>query len=311
MAKTYGSELLQGTAVSSFWNGFLNFPDPFADLISRRDSVQSTDTYTWLGSAPMPEDTAGASAEVKSANEYSYTAKNIHYKAAVRVAARLIKYEQWDEIGNLLSNMGAKAAAHQAKLATLLLEAGFATTTYDSQFFFDIDHSDPGAEYTTSQDNFTTTNITDPAAPTAAEANTALEDHFSTMLGWKDDRGDPFSPSLTHTPGTTVVMIPPGYWSSFHQILTAETLAAAGDNALQGTFELRVNPFATQTDHFYSFWKNVPHKPIIVQETGGVMLENNMGADENVLTGDVIYTATWWGKVQYGQWRTAHGQTFT
>jgi len=310
MAKAYGSELLKKTAEQSFWNTFLAYPDPFEGLVYRRQSTQSTDVLARLGAAPMPEEWIG-NAEVKDANEYSYSVENKAYISAVRVGKKLIKFEQWGEIANLTSNLGSKAQAHKAKLASSLLEDGFSNTGDDGQYFFDGDHKDPGAEYSTSQDNDLTSAITDKDAPTASEFATAVRSIIDAFYGFKDDRGDPFGDFAVENPNNLVIMVPPGFATVARQVLTADTLSSAGDNDLKGTFDLRVNRWLSNTDHFYGFIKSVSHKPIIVQEAGGIELTDSMGSADHTQTGDVVYASSWWGRVTYGQWRTAVGYIFT
>src|SRR5439155_12850100 len=151
MPLTYGSELLQKTATQSFWNGFYGYPDPFANIVFRRPSTQLKDIYTRLGSAPMPKAWEGEK-DAKVANEYSYEVTNQPFEGSVKIDKKLIKFQQWDEVSNLVSNLGAKARAHQAFLLSGAINVGDATLCEDKQFYFDTDHSDPGAEYTTSQD---------------------------------------------------------------------------------------------------------------------------------------------------------------
>src|SRR5213593_2421791 len=168
MPLTYGSELLQKTATQSFWNGFYGFPDPFANLVFRRPSTQEKDTYVRLGAAPMPKVWEGEK-DAKVANEYSYAVQNEAFEASVKVDKKLIKFQQWDEISNVLANLGAKARAHQSQLLSAATNVGDATVCEDKQFYFDTDHADPGAEFTTSQVNSLTANATDGTAPTDLE----------------------------------------------------------------------------------------------------------------------------------------------
>src|SRR3990170_6398660 len=170
---TYGSALQQKTATQSFWNSYYSIPDPFDGLVYVRPSTQKTDTYTRLGAAPMPEVWVG-DRKAQTANEYSYEATNVPYDATVKVDKELIHYQQWDEVGNLISNLGLKGRAHKTKQLTTILEAGFSTVCEDTQYFFDDDHTDLGGKYTTSQDNDLTSAIVLKTAPTDLEFATAV-----------------------------------------------------------------------------------------------------------------------------------------
>ena len=107
MPTTQGIELAKATAVQSFWNSFIAYMDPFAGLVYERPSTQKTDVYARLGSAPFPREWKG-DRDYKPAKEYSHEVTNVPYEVSVRIDKELIKYQQWDEIGNLSANAGMK-----------------------------------------------------------------------------------------------------------------------------------------------------------------------------------------------------------
>lgn len=313
MPLTYGSASVQKTAVQSFWNSYYTYPDPFADLTYTRPSDQLTDTYTWLGAAPMPQEWKGDK-EAKAANEYSYPVTNKPWEATVKVEKHLIKFQQWDLIGGLVGNLGEKARMHKIKMATAVLDAGFATVCEDGQFFFDTDHKSAGAAYSTNQTNMGTANATDATAPTAVEFAAALRTLYNNFYAFKDDQGDPAVPSSSD-PADWIVMVPPGFYSVAEKVLRSNTLTTAGDNDLTGRYTIRVNPWITApvSTHgfFYLFNTALAHKPLVIQEASGIELDDTMKGDEAFLSGDIMYSAGWWGNVVAGQWRAVCGYDFT
>lgn len=298
---TQAVELLKKTAVQSFWNTYLSEVDPFDGLVYKRPSTQSVDTYTRLGAAPMPEEWLG-DLKYKAANEFSYSVENKRYRVGIRVGAKTVKFQQWDEVANLTGNLGAKARALPIKLLTTKLEAGFASTCEDGQFFFDTDHADPGAEYTTSQDN----DLTSAGTPTDLQIATAIRAIKNSFRGRKDDRGDPFGLNPMG-PSNLVIMVPPNIESVTNQVLVADSLTGPVGNDLVGQFDMRVNPRLTNAKYLYGFIQSVPHKPLILQEAGGV--ETFYEYDNT--SGDFFMGAEWWGAVEFGNWRTAVGYIFT
>jgi hypothetical protein len=304
MATTQGIELLKKTAVQSFWNRYTTEPDVWEGLLDVRQSTQETDTLPRFGSAPMPAAMIG-DLEYKAANEYSYSITNNRYRAGLRIGAKTLKFEQWAEVANLVGNMGAKARLHPQKLATTLIEAGAAATTEDGQFFYDVDHSDPGAEYTTSQDNggtggLLTENIATPAAPTDLNVATAIRGMIDQFYSFKDDRGDPFTVEPIG-PENLVIMAAPTHATMVRRVLKASDLTGPIGNDLMDTFELRVNRRIAATTTLYAFIKSSTHKPVVMQQAGGVELYDHF--DQK--SGDYFFGVEWWGAVDYGNWRTS------
>lgn len=299
----YGSELLQATATASFWNGYENIPAVMDDLMWRRQSTQKTETYPRLGAAPMPEAWSG-DRKVKDVNEYSYSLTNAPYDASVRVDKELIKYENIPAIAPLIANLGQKTRALQTSLATALLVAN--GTGDDGQNFFDTDHADPGAVYTTSQDNDLTGAAATGTQPTDLEFRTAVAACFDSLWSRKDDRGDPHIPQ-DENPANFIALVPPAYRTVAQQVARSDTLTGPVANDLQNTFTVRTNPFQASGAIFYFFYTGSAHKPVLLQETGNI----EMTDDIDPHNGDTIYSATWWGAVGYGQWRTGVLYTFT
>lgn len=299
--KTEAVELLKATAVQSFWNGFHSITDPFDGLVYTKASTQSVDTYTRLGAAETPEQWEG-DRDAKSVPELTYTVTNKPWDRTVRISKRMIKYQQWDEISNLVSNLGMKAAAHRPKKMTALLEAGDSTAGDDGQNFFDTDHADPGAVYTTSQDNDLSQAPVDADAPTDLECAAAVRAMFNALFGFKDSAGDPFV-----DPGDDannfVLMVPTNLRAQFRRVLLADSLTGPLGNDVRGSFNLRVNQFATvsASPEFFLLYAGSPHKPVILSESGGIMTEDMY----DYHSGDYFYSASWWGETAYGQWRTA------
>ncbi len=305
MALTQGSELLKATAVESFWNQHYGFEDPFEGLVYRRDSTQETDTYARLGSAPMPTQFAG-DRNPKVANEYTYDVKNVPWDASVKVGKKTIKYQQWDEVGNLVGNLGMKARGHFIDKLTDQLELGFTVVGDDGQFFFDTDHAETGAEYTTNQDNDLTAAAATGTQPTDLELATAIRSCFDALYGFLDDRGHP-AIALDDNPANWICMVPTEYRSVARRVQTADSLTGPVANDLRGTFTVRVNRFLANADRFFFFYAGSAHKPLILQTSGSLMLSDYKDPDSD----DVVYSATWWGETAFGQWRTAVGYIFT
>lgn len=317
MATTYGIELLKKSSVQSFWSNFFGYSDPHEGAVWRRPSTQKTDTFPRLGAAPFPQEW-GSDKNPKDVNEYSYSITNKPFEATVGINKELIQFEQWDEIGNLVGNLGMKARAHPIKLLSDALNNGHATAGDDGQFFFDTDHADPGAVYTTSQNNDLTANISTPLTPSDIELRNAVGSMFDFLYGTKDDRGDPFVVVQADAAANFVIECPTNGYQYLRRILVSDTLdtgTGVVGNPYKGAFTLRINPFLTawtsSSAIFFMLYTGSSHKPLILNVAAEVALTDNIGSDDHFKSGDVQYSATWWGREAYGQWRTAVRYEFT
>ena len=310
MPLTSGSALLQKTAEKFFWNSFNSIADPMANLVAVRQSTQKTDTNTWLGAAPMPQEWKGAK-QAKTVPEQSLTITNTPFEATVKVDKELIKYQQWDEIGKLLSNLGEKARAHQSKLHTEDLENNTANGCYDTLEFFDTLHVDQGAAYTPVHDNALTAANTLDIAPTDLQWATALRAMITKIWAAKDDQGDPFI-APTDNPADWIIMVPPGLRAVANRVHRVADLTGSVSNDMQGFGTVRTNQHMANAERLFLFYVGgTQHRPLVRQEVQGIQLEDTMEGDEKFQTGDISYSVTWWGKTDYGQYRTAVQYIFT
>ncbi len=309
--KTQGSAILKKTAVKSFWNAYNGINDPFDGLVASYTSTQITDTYVRLGDAPMPQQWVGPK-KAKVLPELSFTVTNEPFESAIKIGKKTIKAQQWDEVGEKSAQMGMKARAHRIKQWSDLLNNGASAAGDDGQYFFDTDHADSGAAYTTSQDNDLTSNI-NPLAPTDLEFATAVRGMFDSLYARKDNQGDPWI-----FPGDSasnfIVMVPPMYRSIALRVLNADSLTGPLGNDLKGTYTVRVNQYLTTpatTGQFFMLYSGSVHKPIAFQMLSEVELMDNLDGDEYHNTGDATFSTEQWNKAFYGQWRCAVLWTFT
>lgn len=300
MALTYGSALQKATAERSFWSEVEATADPFMGLVDKRVTTQKTATLARLGAPPMPSAWVG-DRNAKDVNEYSFDVTNVPYDATVIVDKELVIYQQWDEIGSMLANLGRKAVEHRAKLHSSLIELGISTVGDDGQNFFDTDHVDPGAEYTTSQDNdLTSATPSDPSVLTDLETLALLRTMFNALYGFKDDRGDPVAPANS-APSDFVVMHNSLQRGAMLSVANNAQLTGPIGNELAGTFTPVYNPYLTLDDTLYLFYAGGPQKPVIEQVSQELTLTDYL----NPFTGNTHYSASWHGASAYGQWRTA------
>lgn len=302
---TYGSELLKRTVTASFWQAVFGTPTPYDGLFWQRETDQETERYAYLGAPDMPSEWVG-DRTFKALPEQGTSLKNTFWDSSIAVDKRHVEFEQLDSVASASRQLGAKAMAHRHKLlSTLAANGSTATTTVDRQAFFDTDHTDPGASYTTSQDNDLTAAAATNTQPTQLEAAAALRSCFDALLGYKDGAGDPLAVSLD--PSNIVVVVPPVYFSVFNHVLTADSLTGPVGNDLQGRFTLRVDQFSSSAAAFHFYYTGSVHRAYILQVKSGIRLVDSIDPS----SGNYLYSAFWVGQVGYGEWRTAILFTFT
>lgn len=311
MPLTHSDALIRETARAAFWQNYESWPSIFDGLVQRISSNADQETYPWLGYAPKMQEMVGTKV-AKPVPAYDYTIKNKKFEATVAIDYETRKYGKLGAVQAMVGNLGQKARMFTQSLLSDLQMAGISTNCYDGQYFFDTDHTDPGARYTTSQLNFATVNAADSTAPTDLEFATAIRTMMGQLYSVKDNEGDPVMPN----PGAKfILMCPPSFYPVAQKVLVSDSLTGPIGNDLKSTYEIRVNPWITvpSSSHGYIFLYN-PYgvrKPYILQVAEDIVLEDNIGMENDFMTKDVYFSAFGYMNVGYGDWRYAACYDFT
>ncbi len=303
---------LRDTARIAFWQGFTALPSLFDGIVSVEPSNADQETYAWLGYAAPVREFAGQRVK-QGVPQVTYTIVNKKWEATVVFDYLVRKFGKNNVVAKNVAQMGQKAREHRDKLLTQALQLGISTACYDTQFFFDTDHSEVGAIYTTSQDNDKTSTAATTTIPTDLEFAAAMRTAQSTLFSFKDGAGDPFWPGDTPS---FVCMVPPQFRTIALQVAGNEYLTGPISNDLRGTFTVRVNPFMLPTtgstqDQFVLFNTSHIQKALILQVAEDVSLEDDMGGDSEFNTKDVSFGSFAVYNAGYGQWRCALSHIFT
>ena len=307
MPLTYGDQLLRDTARASFWMGYNSIPSVFDALVSVEPSSSDQETYAWLGYAAPVREFLGSRVKM-SVPQVTYTIVNKKWEATVVFDYLIRKFGKNNVVAKNVAQMGQKAREHRDSLLTTLLMAGVSTNCYDAQYFFDTDHSDVGAEYTTSQDNDKTTAAATGTQPTDLEFATSMRTAQSSLFGFKDGAGDPFWPGDAPR---FIAMVPPAYRAVALQVANSESLTGPIGNDLKGTFEVRVNPWITTANQYFLFNASHIQKPFILQMAEEVTIEDDLGGDNEFNTKDCSFGTFGVYNAGYGQWRCALSHIFS
>lgn len=212
-------------ARTGFLTAMKSTPMPWQRIASVINMGAKSMDLVDMGAAPMPiED---LSSQVQDMIERSLTVKPRDWNLIVWISQNSISDDQTGTLLTKVRNAGANFQRHINNRVFTVLDGGDTTTyglCYDGQKFFDSDHVDKGAAYTTNQDN---------------EGALALSlDNFETALvaaqGMKDDQGEEVD-------------------YNFDLIVTSPTLRRtalqiAGNPQAYDTANREANPYAGQFD---------------------------------------------------------------
>lgn len=128
------------TSYTAVFNKAMAAAPVYHDKIAMRvPSSTRENQYGWLAALPSMREWLGDRVVNKLAIE-GFAIKNRDFEATVSVKRNDIEDDQYGVYSPIFEKMGRDAAQHPDKLVLSLLKAGFATTCYDGQFFFDTDH---------------------------------------------------------------------------------------------------------------------------------------------------------------------------
>jgi len=275
----------------------------WAPLVMTVDSNKDIETYAWLGQVPKMQEWL-SERQIKSMNESKYTLTNKLFESTLGIDRTAIEDDQYGQIRIKVRALAEEAARHTEELVFNTIKAGSTATyglCYDGQYFFDTDHANTGAEYTTSQSNKGTT----------ALSASALQAAITAMRKIKDDRGTPMGINPTH------LVVPPDLEWTAMEILdstinpdaTAATYAAnTKANVLRGRLQLIVSPYLTDTNDWFVFDCSRSVKPIILQNRVAPeieALESNSTA--GFMRDQYLYGVRERKAVGYGLWQLAYG----
>ena len=275
------------------------------------DSDQATETYPWLGQAPaMREWIGGRLAKGFSENGISITNKK--FEATLEIPVDWMRRDKTGQIQVRIDEMAQRAQAHWAKLLSALIIAGESTTCYDGDTFFGGAHveGDSGT-----QDNDIEVNITTTTAPTAAEMETAILTAVQTIMGFKDDQGEP----LNENASRFLVMVPTPFMSAAAAALNSPIITT-GSTSFTNTlvnlggfgFQMAVNPRLTWTEKMVVFRSDGGVAPFIRQKEEDLKISAIAeGSEEEFKNDRHLYGIKALRNVGYGYWQKACLVTFT
>jgi phage major head subunit gpT-like protein len=152
--------LINATNLNLVYDGFKSvYTDAYLAAEVHWDKVAmavssegASETYGWLGQLPQLREWIGPR-HVKNLTAHGFTIENRKFESTTSIPRDSIADDKLGVFKPAFSEMGQLARTHPEELVFGLLGAGFTTTCFDGQNFFDTDHPSKdknGAEITVS-----------------------------------------------------------------------------------------------------------------------------------------------------------------
>lgn len=124
---------------AAFQRGFAGVTPLWAQVATLVPSTTGTEDYGWLGDIPGMREWVGDRL-INNLKQHDYSIKNKKYEVTVGVPRDKVEDDQYGVYAPMFEMLGQSANEHPDQLIFALLAAGFATSCYDGQYFFDTDH---------------------------------------------------------------------------------------------------------------------------------------------------------------------------
>ena len=284
------------------------------------NSDQESETYNWLGQSPAMREWVG-SRQAKGFIQNGFTVANKHFEATIEFLVRELRRDKTGQVRVRINELADRAVTHFASLVSTLILNGAGSTSglcYDGQYFFDTDHADKGADYTTSQANTISVDISaEPAqvhgtttAPSPEEIGRSILKGITTIQSFKDDRGEP----MNEFASGFLVMVPSSLSIAAADSLSNPRQAGPAVSGLTG-LDIRVaaNPrINSWTAAFAVFRTDGNVKPFVLQEETGIQMKAKAEGSEFEFDNDAHqYGIDSWRNAAYGYWQHACLVTMT
>lgn len=280
--------------------------DPLSMLFT---SDQDSETYKWLGQSPAMREWVGGR-HAKGFRDNGITVINKHFEATVEVLLSELRRDKTGQVLIRINEMADRTNSHWASLLSTLIINAESTVCYDSQYFFDTDHSEGDSG---TQSNDITTDISAlPAAvhgvvtaPSIEEMQQAIMKSVAQILSFKDDQGEPMNEGASEF----LVMVPISLYIVAGKAVAMPVSPDLNTQEIPSEMSIRVAPNArlsAWTDQFATFRTDGSVSPFIRQQETEVDLKVKAEGSDYEFDNDAHqYGVDAWRNVGYGYWQHA------
>jgi len=294
-------KLLAGPLKAIFFETYDATPIQFERVATVVPSTGADETYAWLGQVPTVREWTDERLP-QGLSEFSYTIVNKDWENSIAVDRNELEDDRYGQVRLRCQQLAEEARRYQDQLVFEFLASGFTALCYDGKAFFATTHKEG--------DSGTQSN-----KGTSALSAPALQGAISQMMKFKNDRGVP----VGIVPDTLVV--PPDLkWTAMELLNSAyypeQTTQAnpqkMAANVLQGSLELIVSPYLTDTNDWYLLCTRRIVKPILFQLRRAVQFSALEGESEaGFMRKEWFYGSDARYNVGFSDWRFAYGSQVT
>jgi phage major head subunit gpT-like protein len=251
------------------------------EKISQKWGNASPGMKPWLGEAQFSR---------LSAYDYEYTDEL--WQDGFEVSLTDIEDDRLNVYRSQLDSLASEAANFRPQKLQELLSAGFTSTCYDGQNFFDTDHADASE---TAQSNKVTTVL----------AEGSLWTGIATMRGVTNIAGKPLKLRPTH------LLVPPALEKTATKLLEQDVIAAGESNISKGRVKLVVLDYLATDTEWYLTDARKPYGLVLAKRyERPEFAAQDDPTDDSVFEKRVVrYSAVDRFTVGYGLWQSWYGST--
>ena len=225
---------------------FENTKPEWDKIAMEAPSTTESEVYSWVAEVPGMKEWVDERT-LEALKQFSFTIKNKDWESTIAVDRNAMEDNKLGQIKPRIQDLGMAAKAHPDELVFTLLGAGFSSTCFDGQFFFDDDH--PLANGTTQSNKLTL----------ALDA-TGLQSALAIGRRLKGYTGRPLNIIFD------TLAVPPELEITARKLLFADRDNNGATNILKGVIpNLVVNPYLADTNNWFILCTKRPLKPMILQ----------------------------------------------
>ena len=271
-ASDLSPQMLEGVVRTEFFRAYHELKDTdwqrYTTVVS---SGAAEEYYDWLRLLGDVREWIGDRVINQGVAE-RYSIRNKTWEFGFYLERSAVEDDQSGQIGLAITAAAQRAAEHQARLVTEVLEAGFDDACYDGVAFFSDSHP--------FDDSATFSNYTD-----ALLDSDSLQSGLSVLMAMKRSDGAPWGNVVSKD--STILMVPPALYFTALE-LTRHPYYTGGNpanNPLAGIFEVTLNPYLTSDTAWYLMQTTEPLKPLVFQRR----TELELTAQTDPATGDIVF----------------------
>lgn len=273
-------------------------------------SDQAEEIYAFLGQSPMLREWVGGR-NAKGLRESNFSIRNKHFEATLKVTLSQLRRDKSSQLQMRINELARRNSSHWYSLVSALLANGDTGVCYDSQYFFDTDHSEGDSG---TQSNLLSVDISGfpivtsgtATLPSVAAYQFTIAQCIQSIVGFKDDQGEACNTDAR----SFLVLCPVAHMNVAMQAVATPVQVAETQSALQalkGKFRIEVEPIvglSAWTDSLAVTRTDSNFKPFIRQQETDISIKTKGEGSDYEFDNDAhMHGIDVWRNAGYGDWK--------